>query len=239
MPFKRPLEALGEEIALRLRRLSRAARQGARRRSTGTSCNAELRAAARPARWSASGLRCSSRRAASARPTACASGRHVRRGRGDHRRLVDRAGVRDGDGAGLRRDARRRLQQMRVIHGQTDRIEYGIGAHASRATVMTGFGDARRRAEGAREGARRGRRAAAGAGRALDIVDGEVVRTRQSGRPVDQPRRNRRGAGQRSKTLRRARSRALGRRLVLRRPPGLPLRHASRGGAGRSGRPAA
>ena len=29
-------------------------------------------------------------------------------------------------------------QQVRVIHGQTDRIAYGIGAHASRATVLTG-----------------------------------------------------------------------------------------------------
>jgi CO/xanthine dehydrogenase Mo-binding subunit len=28
-------------------------------------------------------------------------------------------------------------KRMRVIHGQTDRIENGIGAHASRATVMT------------------------------------------------------------------------------------------------------
>jgi carbon-monoxide dehydrogenase large subunit/6-hydroxypseudooxynicotine dehydrogenase subunit gamma len=28
-------------------------------------------------------------------------------------------------------------RRMRVIHGQTDRIEYGIGAHATRATVMT------------------------------------------------------------------------------------------------------
>ena len=28
--------------------------------------------------------------------------------------------------------------KIRVIHGQTDRIAYGIGAHASRATVMTG-----------------------------------------------------------------------------------------------------
>ncbi|MBM3528161.1 MAG: xanthine dehydrogenase family protein [Alphaproteobacteria bacterium] len=28
-------------------------------------------------------------------------------------------------------------RKMRVIHGQTDRIEHGIGAHASRATVMT------------------------------------------------------------------------------------------------------
>ncbi len=25
-----------------------------------------------------------------------------------------------------------------MVHGQTDRIAYGIGAHASRATVMTG-----------------------------------------------------------------------------------------------------
>jgi carbon-monoxide dehydrogenase large subunit/6-hydroxypseudooxynicotine dehydrogenase subunit gamma len=29
------------------------------------------------------------------------------------------------------------MSKMRVIHGQTDRIEHGIGAHASRATVMT------------------------------------------------------------------------------------------------------
>jgi carbon-monoxide dehydrogenase large subunit/6-hydroxypseudooxynicotine dehydrogenase subunit gamma len=29
-------------------------------------------------------------------------------------------------------------RQVRVVHGQTDRIEYGIGAHATRATVMTG-----------------------------------------------------------------------------------------------------
>jgi aerobic carbon-monoxide dehydrogenase large subunit len=29
-------------------------------------------------------------------------------------------------------------RRVRVIHGQTDRIEFGIGAHATRATVMTG-----------------------------------------------------------------------------------------------------
>jgi carbon-monoxide dehydrogenase large subunit/6-hydroxypseudooxynicotine dehydrogenase subunit gamma len=28
-------------------------------------------------------------------------------------------------------------KRIRVVHGQTDRIDYGIGAHASRATVMT------------------------------------------------------------------------------------------------------
>ena len=29
-------------------------------------------------------------------------------------------------------------RKVRVVHGQTDRIAYGIGAHASRATVLTG-----------------------------------------------------------------------------------------------------
>ena len=29
-------------------------------------------------------------------------------------------------------------RRVRVVHGRTDRIEYGFGAHASRATVMTG-----------------------------------------------------------------------------------------------------
>jgi aerobic carbon-monoxide dehydrogenase large subunit len=67
-------------------------------------------------------------------------------------------------------------RRVRVVHGRTDRIEYGIGAHASRATVMTANAVA----------------IAAGKVRAkaldlasqllqtdvhhLDIVDGEVVR---------------------------------------------------------------
>src|SRR2546423_7620026 len=29
-------------------------------------------------------------------------------------------------------------RKVRVVYGQTDRIQYGIGAHASRASVMTG-----------------------------------------------------------------------------------------------------
>jgi carbon-monoxide dehydrogenase large subunit len=29
-------------------------------------------------------------------------------------------------------------RRVRVVHGRTDRIEYGVGAHASRATVLTG-----------------------------------------------------------------------------------------------------
>jgi carbon-monoxide dehydrogenase large subunit len=74
-------------------------------------------------------------------------------------------------------------RRVRVVHGRTDRIEYGIGAHASRATVMTANAVA----------------IAAGKVRVkaldlaaqllqtemchLDIVDGEVVRTDVSGGP--------------------------------------------------------
>ena len=85
-------------------------------------------------------------------------------------------------------------KKMRVIHGQTERIEHGIGAHASRATVMT--------ASATREAALKVRDKALDVAAelmqapadALDIVDGEVVRTRQSGRAVDQPRQDRGGA---------------------------------------------
>jgi aerobic carbon-monoxide dehydrogenase large subunit len=72
-------------------------------------------------------------------------------------------------------------RRVRVVHGRTDRIEYGIGAHASRATVMTANAVA----------------VAAGKVRAkaldlasqllqtdvchLDIIDGEVVRADGAG----------------------------------------------------------
>jgi carbon-monoxide dehydrogenase large subunit/6-hydroxypseudooxynicotine dehydrogenase subunit gamma len=66
-------------------------------------------------------------------------------------------------------------KRMRVIHGQTDRIEHGIGAHASRATVMT--------ASATRVAALKVREKALNMASellqsppgALDIVDGEVV----------------------------------------------------------------
>ena len=72
MPFKRPLEALGEEIhfdsgdyhALLDTTLNHV---------NGRSSTASSPRAARTARWSASASPCSSRRRASARPTACAS----------------------------------------------------------------------------------------------------------------------------------------------------------------------
>jgi CO/xanthine dehydrogenase Mo-binding subunit len=68
-------------------------------------------------------------------------------------------------------------RRIRVVHGQTDRIAYGMGAFASRVTVMTG--------EAARIAATKVRaKAIEVAGEllqappdSLDIVDGKVVRT--------------------------------------------------------------
>jgi carbon-monoxide dehydrogenase large subunit len=74
-------------------------------------------------------------------------------------------------------------QRVSVIHGQTDRISHGIGAHASRATVMT--------ASATRVAALNLREKALAAAAellqapvsALDIVNGEVVRTDRAGGP--------------------------------------------------------
>jgi aerobic carbon-monoxide dehydrogenase large subunit len=74
-------------------------------------------------------------------------------------------------------------KKMRVIHGQTDRIEHGIGAHASRATVMT--------ASATREAALKVRAKALAVAaellqapvEALDIIDGEVKRADRAGGP--------------------------------------------------------
>jgi carbon-monoxide dehydrogenase large subunit len=67
-------------------------------------------------------------------------------------------------------------RRVRVVHGQTDRIAYGIGAHASRATVMT--------ASAAHNAAAKVRAKALDVAAelmqarpgALDIIDGQVVR---------------------------------------------------------------
>lgn len=74
-------------------------------------------------------------------------------------------------------------RRIRVVHGRTDRIEYGIGAHASRATVMT--------ANAVHAAALKVReKALAVAGEllqadpaSLDIVDGQVVQHDRPGGP--------------------------------------------------------
>jgi aerobic carbon-monoxide dehydrogenase large subunit len=74
-------------------------------------------------------------------------------------------------------------KKCRVIHGQTDRIAYGIGAHASRATVMTASAThvaALNLREKALQAAAELLQAPTDA---LDIVDGEVVRKDRSAGP--------------------------------------------------------
>jgi carbon-monoxide dehydrogenase large subunit/6-hydroxypseudooxynicotine dehydrogenase subunit gamma len=74
-------------------------------------------------------------------------------------------------------------RKMRVTHGNTERIEFGIGAHASRATVMT--------ASATREAALKVRVKALDVAAelmqapadTLDIVNGEVVHKDRSGGP--------------------------------------------------------
>ena len=67
-------------------------------------------------------------------------------------------------------------RRVRVVHGHTDRIEHGVGAHASRATVMTGSAT-HTAARALREKALA---VASGLmqlpGPSLDLVDGRVIR---------------------------------------------------------------
>jgi len=74
-------------------------------------------------------------------------------------------------------------RRVRVTHGQTDRIAYGIGAHASRATVMTASathnGAVKLRAKAIDVAAELMQAPAD----ALDIIDGKVVRKDQPSGP--------------------------------------------------------
>jgi CO/xanthine dehydrogenase Mo-binding subunit len=74
-------------------------------------------------------------------------------------------------------------RHLRVIHGQTDRIAHGVGAHASRATVMTASATRvaalNLRAKILEAAAELLQAQAA----ALDIVEGHVVRTDRAGGP--------------------------------------------------------
>ena len=72
MPYARALDTLGTEVGVRLRRLCRAARQGARAHRMGRAAGEAATSGARPARRWAPALRCSSRRAGLAPTTACA-----------------------------------------------------------------------------------------------------------------------------------------------------------------------
>ena len=68
-------------------------------------------------------------------------------------------------------------KRIRVVHGRTDRIEYGVGAHASRATVMTGsatlIAATKLRAKAIEMAAELMQAPV----ETLDVVDGNIVRT--------------------------------------------------------------
>jgi len=67
-------------------------------------------------------------------------------------------------------------KKIRVIHGQTDRIEHGIGAHASRATVMTGSATHVAAVEVRKKALDVASELLQAPAEALDIADGKVFR---------------------------------------------------------------
>ena len=66
-------------------------------------------------------------------------------------------------------------KRVRVVHGRTDRIEYGIGAHASRATVMTANAVAAASAKVREKALGLAAELLQTDSTALEIIDGEVV----------------------------------------------------------------
>src|SRR6185312_14463966 len=67
-------------------------------------------------------------------------------------------------------------RRIRVVHGRTDRIEYGIGAHASRATVMTANATAVAAGKVREKAIGLAAELLQASADQLDIIDGEVVR---------------------------------------------------------------
>jgi carbon-monoxide dehydrogenase large subunit/6-hydroxypseudooxynicotine dehydrogenase subunit gamma len=74
-------------------------------------------------------------------------------------------------------------KRVRVVRGRTDRIEYGIGAHASRATVMTGNATHIAALEVRAKALEVASELLQAPAASLDIVDGQVVRTDSTAGP--------------------------------------------------------
>ena len=68
-------------------------------------------------------------------------------------------------------------RRVRVVHGQTDRIAFGMGAFASRVTVMTGEATRLAAVEVRAKAIEVAAELLQHAADALDVVDGEVVRS--------------------------------------------------------------
>ena len=105
-------------------------------------------------------------------------------------------------------------RSVRVVHGQTDRIDYGMGAFASRVTVMTGEATRIAAPQGASEGDRGRRRTAADAGRRARHRRRRGGAHRRGGGPSIGLGDDRAALAPGSKLASRARGRTIGRRLV-------------------------
>jgi CO/xanthine dehydrogenase Mo-binding subunit len=75
-------------------------------------------------------------------------------------------------------------RRVRVVHGRTDRIEYGIGAHATRATVMTANATAVAAAKVRAKAVEMAAQLLQVDAAALTIIDGSVVRGEKDGQRV-------------------------------------------------------
>jgi CO/xanthine dehydrogenase Mo-binding subunit len=74
-------------------------------------------------------------------------------------------------------------RRVRVIHGRTDQIEFGMGAFASRVTVMTGEATRRAAAEVRKKAVAVAAELMQLPAAELDVIDGNVVRKNASGGP--------------------------------------------------------
>ncbi len=124
-------------------------------------------------------------------------------------------------------------RNCRVIHGQTDRIAFGIGAHASRATVMTASATHIAALNVRKKALDMAAELLQTTPDALDIAAGEIMRKDRQARPVDQPRRDREKSRADGEGARRPRAGIVGRRLVQDRASGLSLWQPRRRGAHR------
>ena len=210
MPYTRPLATLGHRGRARLRRLCRAARQGAWPQSSWSELQERPAAPSRRRRMRRRGA-CDLRREERARAVRrrAAERRRLRPGRGGHRRGFGRAGGRDRGGADLRRCARRRLR-ARARHPRPHRPDR---VRAGRVRIARDGDDRRGDAPGGSRGAQQGDR---GGGRVAAAACRRARRRRRQGgaqgrrrRAVDDARRDRQGAGAGLEAARRRARRAL------------------------------
>ena len=187
MPYARAARHARHRDRARFRRLCGPARQGAGRGRMGEAAQDAWRRAKPPANWSAPALRCSWRRAGLGRSIRCKIGVDTD---GNVEVISGAASVGQGIETVIAQICADALgvdyRKIRVTHGHTDRIEYGLGAFASRVTVMTGEATRHCRQRAESQGDRGRIRIAANAGRAAGRDRRRSGAQRRRGGPLRQ-----------------------------------------------------